>query len=147
MNTTLHKPLDFLRNNQNADGGWGYRPGGMSWVEPTAFGALALNSAGGSAEALRALGFLKRCQLPDGAVGLGATSTEGCWAAYAALLAFHGLGARAEEEKLRAWILGFVDSSSSLPLPTIRAIKAEYRIDASITGWPWMHSPGCSDSR
>ncbi|WP_366946238.1 prenyltransferase/squalene oxidase repeat-containing protein, partial [Thermoflexus sp.] len=32
----------FLENAQNPDGGWGYRPGGRSTVEPTGAALLAL---------------------------------------------------------------------------------------------------------
>lgn len=138
MDLMVTQTLDFLRASQNADGGWGYRPGGTSWVEPTAFASLALGAAGPDPQALRGLEFLKRCRQPDGAIGLGLGSRDGCWAAYAALLAFHGLGARPEEEKAKDWILKFVDSSSGLPPETLRAIQQEYRIDPSIPGWPWI---------
>jgi hypothetical protein len=34
--------LGFLRASQNPDGGWGYFAGKQSWLEPTAYAALAL---------------------------------------------------------------------------------------------------------
>ena len=37
----LDARLDFLRRSRNPDGGWGYFPGQQSWLEPTAYAALA----------------------------------------------------------------------------------------------------------
>ena len=34
--------LDALRKAQNPDGGWGYFAGKESWLEPTAYAAMAL---------------------------------------------------------------------------------------------------------
>ena len=55
--------LDALRKNQNPDGGWGYFPGKTSWLEPTAYAALALT---GDPAADRAWQLLSSWQLPDG---------------------------------------------------------------------------------
>jgi len=38
----LRSRREFLVRNQNSDGGWGYFPGKQSWLEPTAYGILAL---------------------------------------------------------------------------------------------------------
>jgi len=57
--------------------------------------------------------------------------------AYATLLAFHALGAAAEERRLRDWILSFTDVSGSFGPADIKAISTVYRFDASIRGWPW----------
>ena len=38
----LRSRREFLVQNQNPDGGWGYFPGKQSWLEPTAYGILAL---------------------------------------------------------------------------------------------------------
>lgn len=134
------KARDFIKTNQNPDGGWGYRPGAESLVEPTGVAALALHAGGDRWEAARALDFLKSCQKGDGAVGLNPRDTEGNWMAYAALLAFHLLGASDEERRLRDWILGFEDASGRFTPADLAAVKAAFRYDASIRGWPW--TPG-----
>lgn len=134
--------LDFIERHQNANGGFGYSPGAPSISEPTGFCAMALLSAGRERPFLRALEFLKACLQKQGSVGLDPQDGEGNWMAYAALLAFQAFGAAAELRLLTAWILGFTDASSRLPPASLAAIKADYRFDASIPGWPW--TPGTS---
>ena len=55
--------LDALRRAQNPDGGWGYFPGKSSWLEPTAYAALALH---GQPAGDRAWALLSSWQSPDG---------------------------------------------------------------------------------
>jgi hypothetical protein len=53
----------LLLKSQNPDGGWGYFPGKPSWLEPTAWAALALH---GHESAERAYKLIRRWQYPDG---------------------------------------------------------------------------------
>src|SRR5262249_7832684 len=55
--------LAALRSTQNPDGGWGYFRGKQSWLEPTAYAALALH---GEPAADRAWALLKSWQTKDG---------------------------------------------------------------------------------
>jgi hypothetical protein len=59
--TDAHR--DALRRMQNADGGWGYFPGKQSWLEPTAYAAIALH---GEPAADRAWTLIQSWQLNDG---------------------------------------------------------------------------------
>lgn len=136
----LARALEFIAARRNADGGWGYRPGGKSTVEPTGLCALALTSASERAAAGPGLAFLRSCQKPNGAVGLDREDEDGCWAAYAALLAFHAAGAEPEERRLRDWLLAFKDAADRYSQAERAAVAARYRYDASIRGWPW--TPG-----
>lgn len=137
MSFLISKAIDFLGAGQNPDGGWGYEAGRMSLVEPTAFCLLALHSSGKASGTARGLEFLKSCQKESGAVGIDPKSVEGNWMAYAALLAFHGLGADAEEARLKDWILGYEDASRRFTPADISSIAKAFRYDASIMGWPW----------
>ena len=137
LNPSLLQALDFIKASQNPDGGWGYRPGGESLVEPTAFSLLALSSRGDKTAVGRGLDFLKTCMKDSGAVGIHPQDPEGSWMAYAALLAFHALGTVAEERRLKDWILRFEDASGHFTPDDIKAIFTVYRYDASIRGWPW----------
>lgn len=62
--TYLKLRQDLLRRTQNADGGWGFRPGKQSWLEPTVYAALVLH---GEPAADRAWALLKSWQDADGA--------------------------------------------------------------------------------
>jgi hypothetical protein len=139
-NFSHSRALEFITANRNPDGGWGYRPGGKSLVEPTAFCLLSLNAGNDRTATAAGLDFLKTCQQDSGAVGIGPAETEGSWMAYAALLAFHALGAAAEGRRLTDWILGFKDASERFSPEEISSIAALFHYDASIRGWSW--TPG-----
>jgi hypothetical protein len=63
----LRSRLDFLAQNQNPDGGWGYFPGKQSWLEPTAYAVLALHGDPAAEAACRkALDLVLGWQNPDG---------------------------------------------------------------------------------
>jgi hypothetical protein len=57
--------------------------------------------------------------------------------AYAALLAFHALGAAEEERRLRAWALAVEDASARFGPAERKEIAERFRYDASIPGWSW----------
>ena len=137
MPPSLPKAVDFIRSHGNRDGGWGYEAGRSSLVEPTGWCAMALHANGDRPAALRGLDFLKSCVKSSGAVGVDPGDPEGSWMAYAALMAFHALGAADEERRLEDWILGFEDASGRFTEEDRKAIAAVYRFDASIRGWPW----------
>jgi hypothetical protein len=56
---------------------------------------------------------------------------------YAALLAFHALGAADREDRLKRWVLGFEDASNRFSKEELSIIATRYRYDASIPGWSW----------
>jgi hypothetical protein len=136
-NLSLARALDFIKANQNPDGGWGYRPGGQSLTEPTSFCLLALKSREDKAAILKGINFLKACLKDSGATGINPQAPEGSWMAYAALLAFDALGASTEERRLRDWIVSFEDASGHFTPDDVKAISSVFRYDASIRGWPW----------
>jgi hypothetical protein len=137
MSPRLSYAVDFIKTHQNPDGGWGYKAGQMSLVEPTAFCLLAVHSSGNTAGTVRGLEFLKTCQKESGAVSIDPKSTDGSWMAYAAILAFHALGAAVQESRLKSWILSFEDASGRFTPADIKSVAEAYRYDASIMGWPW----------
>jgi hypothetical protein len=137
MSPRLALAIDFLKSRQHPDGGWSYGAGRMSFVEPTGLATVALHAGGAAAGAARGLAFLRSCQKPSGAVGIGPGDADGGWMAYAALLAFHGLGAAPEERRLKEWILAFEDASGRFSPQEVKAVAERYRYDAGIQGWPW----------
>jgi hypothetical protein len=129
--------LDFIKAGQNPDGGWGYRPGGTSFVEPSAFCAMALLAGAEREAAGRGLAFLKSCLDAFGVVGVSPGDRAGSWMAYSALLAYQAFGARPEEARLVDWILKFEDASRRFTPADLKTISKTYGYDASIPGWPW----------
>lgn len=93
--------LPFLGGAQNADGGWGYRLGSRSAVEPTCWALLALSqvpkSSDRSAAAGRGCDWLCQAQLPDGSWPAHPGQQEGCWVTALACLALHAQGQAFEE--------------------------------------------------
>lgn len=79
----------FLCRAQNADGGWGYRPGLHSSTEPTAWSILALRTHEAAAGKVlsSASDWLQRAQLKEGAWPTDAAEYPGCWTTALACLA------------------------------------------------------------
>lgn len=128
---------EFLVAAQNADGGWGYKPGGMSFVEPTAAVVLALASVPETLPARRrAVDLLERLQRPDGGWGIAAPDDESGWmtgwATWALAELAPATAARGVQWLLRAQGLRVTD-------PTQAArVKQLLQIDPAITGWSWQ---------
>lgn len=138
--------LDALRQAQNADGGWGYFSGPNagnrdSWLEPTAYAALALL---GEPAADRAWKLLSSWQLPDGSwkpaekVAISSWGTSLC---VTIAIARNEWGA--STRKGVDWLLGSTGAESSLLnviVSKIGLVKNER--DVSLKAWPWK--PGTS---
>jgi hypothetical protein len=75
--------VPFLRNAQNADGGWGFHPAAESRAESTCWSLQALIEASGrntEADAVaRGLQFLRATQLADGSWPATPAEKSGCW--------------------------------------------------------------------
>src|SRR5262249_13958161 len=96
--------LPFLRNAQNADGGWGFTPGGVSRAEPTCWALLAV-PAGGS-DAARGCAWLASMQCPVGSGPATPEDQTGCWVTSLACLTL-SLGDPGADQAVRAalqWI-------------------------------------------
>ncbi|MBW1855799.1 MAG: terpene cyclase/mutase family protein [Deltaproteobacteria bacterium] len=138
--STLEEAIIFIEENQNADGGWGYWPGNESYTEPTGLCLLALKCSGSKNGVKNGLEYLKKCQLDSGGVGINEEDKEGNWMSYAVLLAFHGLGASMEEERLEKWIFGFYDGYNNIAPDIVASMYKEFGYDMTIDGWPWFGS-------
>jgi squalene cyclase len=130
---------DFLERAQNRDGGWGYRVGGMSYVEPTAAALIALRSAKVALPSLaeRALDWLLSFQHPDGGWGIGAVDSESGWMTSWAVLALASLPDALHATRRGVdWLLDA--AGIALVDPGQRAMLHDLlRIDSSLRGWPW----------
>jgi hypothetical protein len=133
--------LDFLRRNQNPDGGWGYFPGKASWLEPTAYAALALH---GEPAADRAWKLLRSWQMPDGSWQPSASVKVSSWGT--SLCVTVAMARNEWDTPLQqgiAWLVGSSGVESewlNVLVARLGLVKAER--DMSLKAWPWK--PGNS---
>ncbi len=127
--------LDFLLQTQNADGGWGYRAGGMSYVEPTAAVLLALKSG---AEQSRARDYLLSIQRADGGWGIAAIDDESGWmTAWAVLVLAPFPDARDAAARGAQWLID-TEGLRVIDAPSRAIIYQRLQIDSTLRGWPWQ---------
>ncbi len=137
MADSVLRAVEFIKTSQNRDGGWGYKPGGMSFVEPTAAVLLALEKDSGAADQVaRGREYLRLLQHEDGGWGIAALDAESgwmtAWAVWALAEANPAAAARGAE-----WLLRTQGPRTTDPaeLATARQVL---RIDLSLSGWPWQ---------
>jgi hypothetical protein len=137
----LRARLEFLRGSQNGDGGWGYFPGKTSWLEPTAYAALALH---GEPAADRAWQLLKSWQLADGSWKPSSTVSVSNWGtSLCATIAMARNEWDAPLEKGISWLVGSVGAETTwLNILVTRIGIVKMDRDVSLKAWPWK--PGNS---
>jgi len=137
----LQTRLETLRRSQNPDGGWGYFSGKASWLEPTAYAALALH---GDPAADRAWELLRSWQLPDGSWPPSAGIKTPSWGtSLCATIAMVRNEWGAPLQKGIAWLVGSVGTESDwLSVLVSRIGLVDYGRDVSLKSWPWK--PGNS---
>ncbi len=145
--------LQFLREAQNLDGGWGFRPGTPSRVEATCWAMLALwePSQQSSEDQVRVHGarnFLQTTQLTDGSWPAEPGEQTGCWVTSLCCLALPAIGGETQDSTIDSglrWICNDWPSDST-PWRRFLARFSSQREVAPINnkyrGWGW--TPGTS---
>lgn len=134
--------LDLLLARQNPDGGFGFRAGQSSWLEPAAWAALALH---GRAEAQRALAWIEPQQLPSGAWPAHPQAQRESWATSLVIL-LKCLRGEFDSKWKRAvdWLVSAEARRIPGPSWLERLLQGEDAVvqDRSLRGWPW--TPGAA---
>jgi hypothetical protein len=129
--------IDSLNRNQNADGGWPYRPGGSSWTEPTVLALLAGYASGDGSGRAQGLDWLRGQQRPDGGWSPKAGVDQSTWVtALAALLPPGDLGAAVHTRSVR-WLTQLTAVNSSY-LFRLKSWLSGTKIAEPNEGWPWL---------
>jgi hypothetical protein len=136
VDSYLKVRLDALRSVQNSDGGWGYFAGKESWLEPTAYAAMALL---GEPASDRAWKLLSSWQLPDGSwkpsenVGISSWGTSLC---VTLAMARNEWGTQTRQGV--DWLLGSSGAESrwvNVLASKVGFLSAEHNL--SLKAWPW----------
>lgn len=110
----------------------GYAEGGELASEPTAWGAIALDQAGQSAQALQAAQWLADRQTSAGSVGVTASQDDPAWTTALAMLAWQAIdGERYAIPIRRAAEWAFAQEPTTIPRHPI------FGHDTTIQGWSW----------
>lgn len=138
VNAHASQAQSFLLKSQNADGGWGYRAGGMSYVEPTAVVLLALSGPEANDARQRARDFLLSLQRPDGGWGIAAVDLESGWmTAYAVQVLTGFPAAHAAVEGGVEWLLR-TEGLRVTDAAVRDQVRSMYHMDSALSGWPWQ---------
>ena len=133
----LHHELLRLRQ---PGPGWGNRPGGSGYVEPTALAALALAASDPPGDATQsrkavaeAADWLSRLQQPDGGLGISPDLPRPRWTTPLAILVWSATeGGRESRHKAVEWLL---TQRGTTWEPTG---ESPYGHDTRIAGWAWV---------
>jgi hypothetical protein len=136
--------LPFLREGQDADGGWGYRPGSSSAVEPTAWSLLALAGRQEAGEAVEhGRNWLAGAQREDGCWPTRPQTGPGNWVTALAGLALVALGGpETALTKAAGWVCRSRSREDQLRVRVARWLgrKSVVEQDNALRGWSW--TPG-----
>lgn len=128
----MEKGFHYLQKVQNADGGWGYYAGKMSFSEPTSFAILALgNSELYGVNTQKGLTWLTNQQLKDGGWKVSSNDDEASWVTSLAVVVMTAHGKQKTSHDLGiTWLL----STHGHLLSGEKGL----RLNTKARGWPWL---------
>lgn len=133
----IESRLDFLRKNQNGDGGWGYFPGKKSRVEPTCYALRAIGA--GDSRWTQGIQFLAACQDKSGGLTPGPNIPGPTWVTQLAFPLLKQANLKPKELEAAAnWILNSEGAEGGI-LQRIQYSLGKSKVDQDprLKGWPW----------
>ncbi|MEP6534976.1 MAG: prenyltransferase/squalene oxidase repeat-containing protein [Bryobacteraceae bacterium] len=127
---------DFLRQTQNADGGWGYFPGKRSWLEPTLYATLALH---GDAAASKSFALIQSWAVPTGGWRMSDDVPEVNWTSALCLTAYMARNVRDQAfDRGLQRVLRTVGAEGSFTMDLTQFLNPGLvEFDNRVQGWPW----------
>jgi hypothetical protein len=128
---------DFLRKNQNTDGGWGYFPDKPSRVEPSAYALRALGAKDPAWQ--RGIAYLTARQDKSGGLTPGEGIPGSTWVTQLAfpLLKLGGMDKK-NLERASDWIINTEGAEGGILQRLLYSMgKSKVDQDPKLKGWPW----------
>ncbi len=139
--TYFESRLEFLLRTQNSDGGWGYFPGRLSWLEPTVYAMLALQGRSDAQRSLaRAWPLVDSLQLSDGSWRPSPQVKTGTWVtSLALLLCLLRNPSDVRCRKAVHWLVRVAGAESSLAMRMASFCHLlASDVNVEFKAWPWM---------
>jgi hypothetical protein len=140
----LESRLQFLRNQQNGDGGWGYVPAKGSWTEPSFYALLATWHQRDTTWWRKGWETMRSWQQADGSWQPSPGAAEPHWTTALGLTLYSLLGDHgAGFQRAVRWLLAerpFESGATVRLLHFLHVRRNEH--DPKYFGWPWI--PGTS---
>jgi hypothetical protein len=128
---------------QNPDGGWGFRPAGSSWTEPTCYALLALTASreDASDSIRRGVAWISSRQRPDGGWAPRDGVAESTWVTALPMLLPGGALGSIDRLRAAGWLTAATGRESGL-LQQLRLRLLGVPTDPAqaYDGWPWFPS-------
>lgn len=130
--------IEQLLAHRGNSPGWGYRPQGDSFVEPTVLACLGLLAQEDSSPAVQSLvhdsaAWIAEIQQSDGSVGLSNALPAPRWPTALALLLWSAINSHEQaRNRARNWLLN--EKGTAFP----RIANSPVGHDTTLVGWPWV---------
>lgn len=127
----------LLLSRQNPDGGWGFRAGQSSWLEPSVYAALALH---GTSQSSRAAELIGGWQLTDGAWMTNPLTRQPSWAT-SLVVVMKCVAGEFDQAWQRGveWLTATQAKQAAAQTWLDRLLRREPVVvqDHMLTAWPW----------
>lgn len=138
-NSYLDLRRQLLVKAQNQDGGWGYFPGKQSWLEPTAYAALALHGNASTQEASdRGWNLIKTWRNSDGSARPASHVESASWSTALLVTVAAVRGEKAELSLSLPYLLSTSGVETDFWNRWLQGGRHGVKHPKDFKGWPWV---------